>query len=376
MKNNIFDLTGQVALVAGGSSGLGLQFAKAMANAGANVALVARRTDRLEKNAKEIAAEYGVEVYPHYLDLCDSKSVTKCVEDVIAHFGKIDILVNAGGTGGSGDPATMTDEQWAHVVDTNLTGLFYLCRDVARLSMIPNNYGRIVNVSSIHGFVSRKNVWTAPYCASKGGVHMMTKAMANDWGKYNITVNCIAPGYFPTELTEKFIDSDAFVSCTRTAARKERHGILGEDEVHVVRTDILDAVFGRQLQNHLIDAQLVFVDVRVLLRIARRVQLQFEVIVFAEDVLEPLDHALGLLDVVVHDGLRHFAAQARRAADQPLVVLFDQLLVDTRLVIESLGKRVGDHLAEVVIAFKVLGQQIRWSPAFSSLSFSKRFFTT
>ena len=169
MKNNIFDLTGQVALVAGGSSGLGLQFAKAMANAGANVAIVARRTDRLEKNAKEIAAEYGVEVYPHYLDLCDSKSVTKCVEDVIAHFGKIDILVNSGGTGGSSDPATMTDEQWAHVVDTDLTGLFYLCRDVARLSMIPNNYGRIVNVSSIHGFVSRKNVWTAPYCASKGG---------------------------------------------------------------------------------------------------------------------------------------------------------------------------------------------------------------
>ena len=139
MKNNIFDLTGQVALVAGGSSGLGLQFAKAMANAGANVAIVARRTDRLEKNAKEIAAEYGVEVYPHYLDLCDSKSVTKCVEDVIAHFGKIDILVNSGGTGGSGDPATMTDEQWSHVVDTDLTGLFYLCRDVARLSMIPNN---------------------------------------------------------------------------------------------------------------------------------------------------------------------------------------------------------------------------------------------
>lgn len=81
MKNNIFDLTGQVALVAGGSSGLGLQFAKAMANAGANVAIVARRTDRLEKNAKEIAAEYGVEVYPHYLDLCDSKSVTKCVRN-------------------------------------------------------------------------------------------------------------------------------------------------------------------------------------------------------------------------------------------------------------------------------------------------------
>lgn len=181
MKNNIFDLSGQVALVAGGSSGLGLQFARAMANAGANVALVARRMDLLEENAKAISAEFGVEVYPHYIDLRDPDSVTACVKDVVAHFGKIDILVNAGGVGGSGDPALMTDEQWYYVVDTDLTGLFRLCREVARLSMIPNNYGRIVNVSSMHGFVSRKHVWTAPYCAAKGGVHMMTKALANDW---------------------------------------------------------------------------------------------------------------------------------------------------------------------------------------------------
>lgn len=228
MKNNIFDLSGQVALVAGGSSGLGLQFAKAMANAGADVAIVARRTDKLEDNAKQIAAEYGVEVYPHYIDLCDASSVTACVEDVIAHFGKIDILVNAGGVGGSGDPSTMTDEQWYHVVDTDLTGLFRLCRDVARLSMIPNNYGRIVNVSSIHGFVSRKNVWTAPYCAAKGGVHMMTKALANDWGKYDITVNCIAPGYFPSELTAAYIDSESFTQLHKDRCPKGRHGNTGE----------------------------------------------------------------------------------------------------------------------------------------------------
>lgn len=127
MKNNLFDLSGRVALVAGGSSGLGLQFAKAMANAGADVAIVARRTDKLEENAKQISDEYGVEVYPHYIDLRDAASVTACVEDVIKHFGKIDILVNAGGVGGSGDPATLTDEQWYYVVDTDLTGLFRLC---------------------------------------------------------------------------------------------------------------------------------------------------------------------------------------------------------------------------------------------------------
>ena len=126
MKNNIFDLSGQVALVAGGSSGLGLQFAKAMANAGANVALVARRTDRLEENAKLIADEFGVEVYPHYIDLRDAKSVEDCVADVVKHYGKIDILVNAGGCGGSSDPTTMTDDQWYFVVDTDLTGVFRL----------------------------------------------------------------------------------------------------------------------------------------------------------------------------------------------------------------------------------------------------------
>ena len=217
MKNNIFDLSGQVALVAGGSSGLGLQFARAMANAGANVALVARRMDLLEENAKAISAEFGVEVYPHRIDLRDSESVTACVKDVVAHFGKIDILVNAGGVGGSGDPALMTDEQWYYVVDTDLTGLFRLCREVARLSMIPNNYGRIVNVSSMHGFVSRKHVWTAPYCAAKGGVHMMTKALANDWGKYDITVNCIAPGYFPSEPRPTSTPRPS-PSCTATAA--------------------------------------------------------------------------------------------------------------------------------------------------------------
>lgn len=228
MKYNIFDLTGQVALCCGGSSGLGLQFAKAMANAGADVALVARRVHKLEENAKQIAEEFGVKAYPHFLDLTDSESITKCVENVIAEFGKIDILINSGGMGGSGDSSSQPDEEWNLVIDTNLTGLFRVCREVTRLSMIPNNYGRIVNVSSIHGFVSRKNVWTSAYCASKGGVHMMTKALANDWGKYDITVNCIAPGYFPSELTQSYIDSDRFVVMHKERCPKERRGNTGE----------------------------------------------------------------------------------------------------------------------------------------------------
>lgn len=137
MKNNLFDLSGQVAFCCGGSSGLGLQFAKAMANAGADIALVARRTDRLDENAREIEAEYGVKVYPHYMDLQDSKSITDCVSDVVAHFGKIDILVNAAGIPGGGDPATLTDEYWLNVINTDLNGQFFTCREVVRQSMSP-----------------------------------------------------------------------------------------------------------------------------------------------------------------------------------------------------------------------------------------------
>lgn len=210
MKNNLFDLSGQVAFCCGGSSGLGLQFAKAMANAGADIALVARRTDRLDENAREIEAEYGVKVYPHYMDLQDSKSITDCVSDVVAHFGKIDILVNAAGIPGGGDPATLTDEYWLNVINTDLNGQFFTCREVVRQSMKPNQYGRIIMVSSIHGVCGRKGVDTAPYAAAKGGIVNLTRSLGNSWARDGITVNCICPGYFPTEMTAAYIDAPFF----------------------------------------------------------------------------------------------------------------------------------------------------------------------
>ena len=204
MKNNLFDLSGQVAFCCGGSSGLGLQFAKAMANAGADIALVARRTDRLDENAREIEAEYGVKVYPHYMDLQDSKSITDCVSDVVAHFGKIDILVNAAGIPGGGDPATLSDEYWLNVINTDLNGQFFTCREVVRQSMKPNQYGRIIMVSSIHGVCGRKGVDTAPYAAAKGGIVNLTRSLGNSWARDGITVNCICPGYVITPLNEEF----------------------------------------------------------------------------------------------------------------------------------------------------------------------------
>ena len=273
MKNNLFDLSGQVAFCCGGSSGLGLQFAKAMANAGADIALVARRTDRLDENAREIEAEYGVKVYPHYMDLQDSKSITDCVSDVVAHFGKIDILVgthkllgksiefkdlglliideeqkfgvaakeklrplkanidilvNAAGIPGGGDPATLTDEYWLNVINTDLNGQFFTCREVVRQSMKPNQYGRIIMVSSIHGVCGRKGVDTAPYAAAKGGIVNLTRSLGNSWARDGITVNCICPGYFPTEMTAAYIDAPFFNQAHLECCPMERHGKTGE----------------------------------------------------------------------------------------------------------------------------------------------------
>ena len=155
MRFDKFDLTGRVALCAGGSSGLGLQFAKAMASAGADVAIVARRTDRLEENAREIEAEYGVHCYPHDLDLTKPDTITKGVEDIVEHYGKIDILVNSAGIPCRNVAETQSYEDWMLVMDSDLNGPFWLMHECVRLSMKERQYGKIINVASIHAFVSR-----------------------------------------------------------------------------------------------------------------------------------------------------------------------------------------------------------------------------
>lgn len=229
IKNKLFDLTGQVAFCCGGSSGIGLEFAKALASAGADIALVARRTEKLEKNAKEIEDLYGVKVYTHFMDLKDSKSITQCVSDVVEYFGKIDILSNAAGIAGGGDPATITDEFWHDVIDTDLNGQFFTCREVVRQSMKPNGYGRIILVASIHGVGGRKGgVPTAAYAAAKGALVNLTRSLANTWALDGITVNCICPGFYPTELTEAYIDTPAFKQQLVDYCPMERRGELQE----------------------------------------------------------------------------------------------------------------------------------------------------
>ncbi len=228
MKYDKFDLTGKVALCAGGSSGLGYQFARAMASAGADVAIVARREDRLQENAKAIEAEYGVRCYPHYMDLTKPETITKCVEDVVAHYGRIDVLVNSAGIPCRNVAETQSYEDWMLVMDSDLNGPFWLMHECVRLSMKERQYGKIINIASIHAFVSRLGYNTNAYCAAKGGLLMLTKSLAQEWAKYNITVNGIAPGYFPSELTGAYIDAPAFKKVCEDYSPMGRPGITGE----------------------------------------------------------------------------------------------------------------------------------------------------
>lgn len=223
-----FDLTGKIAIVAGGSSGLGYQFARALASAGANIALVARRTDRLAENAKTIHKDFGVECISEYMDLTKPDTITEAVTKVLGHYGRIDILVNSAGVPCRNVAETQTYEQWMEVIDTDLNGPFWLMHEVVRMAMKPQNYGKIINVASIHAFVSRIGFNTNAYCAAKGGLLNLTRSLGNEWAKYNITVNGIAPGYFPSELTQAYIDTPAFKETCETYSSFGRPGITGE----------------------------------------------------------------------------------------------------------------------------------------------------
>ncbi|MCI2056605.1 MAG: SDR family oxidoreductase [Oscillibacter sp.] len=223
----MFDFHGRVALVTGGSSGLGFEFAKALAGQGADVAIVARRADRLAENKSEIERTYGVRCLTVQCDVCDPDQVRSTVAKVIAEFGKIDILVANAGIGGRGEAAEMSDEDWMKVISTNLCGVYYFCREAGR-NMIQNHYGRIINISSLYGLVGKKNMCSASYSAAKGGVIGLTKALACEWGEHGITVNAISPGYYPTELMTPWIDSDKYLEFFRTRCPVGRKGNMNE----------------------------------------------------------------------------------------------------------------------------------------------------
>lgn len=223
-----FDLKGQTAIVTGCSTGLGVQMAKALANQGCNIAVVARRQNLIEEVASQIKDEFGVETIAITCDITDTESVEKMVKTTFERFGRIDILINNAGTGAVAPAVEITDEQFHNEIDIDLFGSFRVARAVAKTAMIPAGYGRIINIASMYGLVGNKAATCAPYHAAKGGVINMTRALAAEWAVHGITVNSICPGYFWTPLTAETLESDYFKEYMKSAVPIERYGNEGE----------------------------------------------------------------------------------------------------------------------------------------------------
>lgn len=202
---DIFRLDGKVALVTGASSGLGWHFARRLAEAGAAVAITARRLDRLEELAAEINGAGG-RALPVALDVTDPASVAQAVAAAEAGLGPIDILINNSGIGGPPALATALEaEDWDAVLDTNLKGAWLVARSVARSMMAGGRPGSIVNIASVLGL--RVAIGVVPYAVSKAGLVQLTQAMALELARYGIRVNAIAPGYIMTDISREFLDS-------------------------------------------------------------------------------------------------------------------------------------------------------------------------
>lgn len=225
---NYFDLKGQVAIVTGCSTGLGVQMAKALANQGAKIVAVARRQNMIDEVAANIAKEYGVETLAIRCDITDTANVDAMVDEVLAKFGRIDIVINNAGTGAVAPAEDITDKQFEDEMNIDLQGTFRVARAVAKKAMIGAKYGRIINIASMYGLVGNKICGSAPYHAAKGGVVNLTRALAAEWGKYGITVNSICPGYFYTDLTRDTLNSDFFQQNAKTMIPEERYGEEGE----------------------------------------------------------------------------------------------------------------------------------------------------
>lgn len=230
----LFDLTGRVALVTGCSGGLGVQMAKALAQQGADLVIMARRYEKLLEVKQEIESAHGVKVLPIQCDVTNTEAVDKMVDEAIEKFGHIDIVVNNAGTGAITPAEDITDAQFENEMQIDLFGTFRVARAVAKKSMIPNKYGRVINIASMYGLVGNKIAPSSPYHAAKGGVVNLTRALAGEWGKYGITVNTICPGYFMTPLTRDTLTSEYFTNYAKSVIPLERYGEEGELDSAVV----------------------------------------------------------------------------------------------------------------------------------------------
>jgi gluconate 5-dehydrogenase len=202
----LFDLTGRVAIITGGSIGLGRQMAEALAEVGANLVLCARKKERCEEAAHTLE-KLGVRVLALGCDVKDQASVEQLVAATVSEFGRVDILINNAGISWGAATEKMTLAEWNKVIETNLTGTF-LCAQAAGRIMLKQESGKIINMASVSGLKGAppEAVEAIAYHASKGGVISFTRDLAVKWARHNIQVNAIAPGWFPTHMSDKVIE--------------------------------------------------------------------------------------------------------------------------------------------------------------------------
>jgi gluconate 5-dehydrogenase len=223
--SQLFDLTGRVAIVTGGSRGLGHEIAEGLAEAGARLMLCARRDEWLKPTVDAMRAG-GVTVEGALCDVSKPDHVQAVVDKTMAAFGQVDILVNNAGVSWGEEPESMPLDKWQKVIDANLTGAFLFSQAAGR-KMLERNYGRIINVASISGLRASVNgPHYAGYAASKAGMMGLTRELAATWGRRGIRVNAIAPGFFPSRLTEGVIEqAEAALEATSPIPRA---GLAGE----------------------------------------------------------------------------------------------------------------------------------------------------
>ena len=244
----LFDLSGQVAIVTGGSRGLGLQMAEALGEMGAKLALTARKKDELDKAVAHLASQ-GIEASGWACDVAKVEQIPPVVDAILAKYGRIDILVNNAGATWGAPAEDHPLDGWNKLLAVNMTGAFVMSQEVAKKAMIPAKHGRIVVTASIAGLIGSNPhlASTVAYNASKHGVIGMTRQLAAEWGRYGITANAICPGPFPSKMANTMINTSRDFILAGTP-----NGRIGNDEDLKGLTVLLASNAGRHINGQAI----------------------------------------------------------------------------------------------------------------------------